>query len=121
MTLPPSHENAAVAALLDGLRAFEADAAGAAVDAGPGALGTDAPALTEAQLRVRSLADLGVVRDALERVALRQIAALDRACAWGWPADLSLTPNRPFAFGCHCHGLVNSARITIDNLRIFCS
>ena len=85
MTFPTSHESPALAAVLDALRALEAGAAAAADAAGADARGSDAPGsdargLSEAQLQVRLLAELGVARAALERVALRGIAALDRAC-----------------------------------------
>ncbi|NEN06620.1 DUF222 domain-containing protein [Diaminobutyricibacter tongyongensis] len=84
MTFPPADDLDTVAAALDALRALEADPvadtsavvagadAGAVADAG-------ASGLSEAQLHARSLAAIGAVRAALERVALRRIAALDRA------------------------------------------
>jgi hypothetical protein len=76
MTFPADDEDDALAALLDAMRAFEAasdapvggaDAAGAAAELG------------EAQRRVRTLASLGVVKAAFDRVVVRQIAGLDRA------------------------------------------
>ncbi|NEN04540.1 DUF222 domain-containing protein [Diaminobutyricibacter tongyongensis] len=93
MTFPPADDLAAVAAALDALRALEtdpvADASAVLAGADAGAAGADAGAvaeadagassLSEAQLHARSLAAIGVVRAALERVALRRIAALNRA------------------------------------------
>ncbi|NEN07470.1 DUF222 domain-containing protein [Diaminobutyricibacter tongyongensis] len=73
MTFPPADDLDAVAAALAALRALEADPDAVAVaDAG-------ASGLSEAQLLARSLAAIGAVRAAVERVALRRIAALDRA------------------------------------------
>ncbi|WP_345762627.1 hypothetical protein [Diaminobutyricibacter sp. McL0608] len=65
MTFPPARDLDAVATALATLRALEAE---------------EGAALSEAQLLVRSLAALGSVRAAVEAVALRRIASLDRAC-----------------------------------------
>ena len=72
MNLPNDSGLDATTAVLNALRALEADAQ---TSAGAGA---DASGLSDAQLQVRALAELGEVRAAIERVALRQIAALER-------------------------------------------
>ncbi|NEN07307.1 DUF222 domain-containing protein [Diaminobutyricibacter tongyongensis] len=84
MTFPPADDLAAVAAALDALRALEtdpvADASAVVAGADAGAVAdADASSLSEAQLHARSLAAIGAVRAVLERVALRRIAALNRA------------------------------------------
>ena len=91
MTFPSARDLDAIAAALETLRALESDA-GDVADAGAGCrdgAGSTASVagLTEAQLLVRSLAVLGVVRAAVEVVAVRRIAALDRACALDPEAD----------------------------------
>ncbi|NEN04406.1 DUF222 domain-containing protein [Diaminobutyricibacter tongyongensis] len=84
MTFPAADDLDAVAAALDALRALETDpdavdAVGRGDDGAGSDVGAGDVALSEAQLHARSLAAIGAVHAAVERVALRRIAALDRA------------------------------------------